>query len=132
MQGAEQLTLLVELVRQLVESQKSLQRYQQSQVPKYLAREYGVIANDVTLTIPQQSRNLERITSILVYTSSGPATLTLGRRTFSLSAGFTPITNIDLMLFDGDTRVLTQPVTGAMYCELMGEEMPTDGAGGAF
>lgn len=132
LQSVQHLANLVDLIRQMLESQKALQKYQQSQIPKYLAREYGVISNDVTLLVPAQSHNLEHISSVLLYASSGPVTVTLGRRTFILPAGFTPLTHIDMVLFNGDVRMMTQPVAGPMYMELMGEELPPDGQGGLF
>lgn len=128
----EDMTTLVRGIEQLLRNQQALQRNLQASIPKYLTKEYMNIVNDVTLNLAPQSHNLEKIHAIMAYTTSGPATLTLGRRVLTLAAGWTQFTSLELFLLPDDTRTLQQPVAGAMFLELQGQEMPTDGQGGTF
>jgi hypothetical protein len=128
----EKLECLLSEIGNLLRSQHQMQKNIEASIPKFLTREYATINSDVALTLYPQSHNLEKISSILVYASSGPATLTLGRRVIPLAAGITPITNLEMFLLADDIRQLRQPVAGPMFLELMGIEVATTGSGGIF
>lgn len=125
----DQTNAILQQLLQEVKSTTALYVQEQRKKRKQLAREYAVILNDLTCSVVPQSHNAVLVRSILIYCSSGPASLQLGRRLIPLAAGLTPLTNIEMVLQADDQRLLTQPLAGPMFLELMGEEIP-DGSTG--
>jgi hypothetical protein len=78
--------------------------------------------SSTSLTINPQTRNLVRVTAaIFQLTSSG--TVTIGDRTYNLTAGIYPWFGLHWILQADDKRVITQQNPGFLSMELMGESL---------
>lgn len=94
-------------------------------------------ASATSLTLPPQSRNRERIYSVIYYVANGPATLQLGGTTgaptwqvpaLSGSVQFLSLGYAGLLLDYDDLRILsTTGAAGEISLRLMGEELMDTG-----
>lgn len=102
----------------------------QQQIPAWVVEWGQSNAGDTAAVVTPATRQLERISSILVSLPSGTtsASLTLGEITIpNLAAGITTIANVGFLLRHFDRRVLTYAPAGEALVVLMGEQQADQG-----
>jgi len=125
-ESQQKLDAALALLDHLRSGQAALESRLLALFPAYVD-EFGVQPNGTILTVQAQSRNVERITSILAVTSTAGGQLTLGTRSIPLPIGVSIFHGLSLILHFDDPRQLTQNSAGYLYLELMGEQVPTLG-----
>lgn len=119
------MTLAIDAITSLqgsIESLKAQTRQIPTLVDEYTSSPQGSSVTSINVT--PQSRNVEKVTHIIAYSSASKAVVTIGRRTFKIPQDtITSIPTGQMIVYPNDTRNLTATSGGQLHLELMGEEL---------
>ena len=88
-------------------------------VDEYLPPQVGVSIN-----IPPQVSNPIIVESFIAYSSAGTATVTIGDHIIPIVQGLTVISSISMLRREASNSTLVTGVSGILYLEIMGRQIP--------